>query len=286
MSQSIALFTQYTPILDEAYKALSLTAKLDTSDDLIRYTQGNHSVVVNKMTLQGLADYSRSNGYVGGEVTLTQETMDMNYERGRMFSVDVMDDEETAGVAYGQLANEFLRSYVVPEIDSVRFAKYASLAGTHPADDTLSANEWYGKVSDAWTELTENEVPESDRHLFITAAGYQDIMNKSLTDSKVFFDMFASVTVVPQARFYEAVTLGADGNGGYSRTVGANNINFMVIHKPAVIQTIKHQDAKVIRPQENQTADAWKFGYRVYGLNEVYDNKVKGIYLHTSEVTA
>jgi len=286
MSQSIALFKAYTPILDEAYKAASLTAKLDTADDLIRYTQGNHSVVVSKMTLQGLANYSRTSGYVGGEATLTQETMDMNYERGRMFSIDSMDNEETAGVAYGRLSGEFLRSYVVPEIDAVRFAKYASEAGTHPADDTLSATEWYGKVSEAWRTLTENEVPEADRHLFITATGYEDIMNKSLTDSKVFFDMFASVTVVPQARFYESVTLAADGNGGYARTVGANNINFMVIHKPAVIQTLKHQDAKVITPEANQTADAWKFGYRVYGLNEVYENKVKGIYLHTSEVTS
>lgn len=197
-----------------------------------------------------------------------------------------MDNEETAGVAYGRLSGEFLRSYVVPEIDAVRFAKYAAEAGTHPADDTLSATEWYGKVSEAWRTLTENEVPEADRHLFITAAGYEDIMNKSLTDSKVFFDMFASVTVVPQSRFYESVTLAADGNGGYARTVGANNINFMVIHKPAVIQTLKHQDVKVITPQANQTADAWKFGYRVYGLNEVYENKVKGIYLHTSEVTS
>lgn len=286
MAQSIALFKAYTPILDEAYKAASLTAKLDTADDLIRYTQGNHSVVVSKMTLQGLANYSRTSGYVGGEATLTQETMDMNYERGRMFSIDSMDNEETAGVAYGRLSGEFLRSYVVPEIDAVRFAKYASEAGTHPADDTLSATEWYGKVSEAWRTLTENEVPEVDRHLFITATGYEDIMNKSLTDSKVFFDMFASVTVVPQARFYESVTLAADGNGGYARTVGANNINFMVIHKPAVIQTLKHQDAKVITPEANQTADAWKFGYRVYGLNEVYENKVKGIYLHTSEVTS
>ncbi len=286
MAQSIALFKAYTPILDEAYRAASLTAKLDTADDLIRYTQGNHSVVVSKMTLQGLANYSRTSGYVGGEATLTQETMDMNYERGRMFSIDSMDNEETAGVAYGRLSGEFLRSYVVPEIDAVRFAKYASEAGTHPADDTLSATEWYGKVSEAWRTLTENEVPEVDRHLFITATGYEDIMNKSLTDSKVFFDMFASVTVVPQARFYESVTLAADGNGGYARTVGANNINFMVIHKPAVIQTLKHQDAKVITPEANQTADAWKFGYRVYGLNEVYENKVKGIYLHTSEVTS
>jgi len=288
MSQdlSAALFKAYTPLLDEAYKLASLTSKLDTASELIRYTQGSREVVVPKMTLQGLANYDRASGYVGGEASLTLETLTMNYERGRMFSIDSMDNEETAGVAYGRLAGEFLRSYVVPEIDAVRFATYAALAGTHPTDATINATGWYALVSAAQVAMTEAEVPESDRHLFITATGHADILNKGLTESKVFFDNFASVTVVPQARFYEAVTLAASGAGGYSRTTGANNINFLIVHKPAVIQVLKHQDAKIINPQQNQDADAWKFGYRVYGLNDVYDNKTKGVYLHTSQVTS
>jgi len=288
MSQDFtaALFKAYTPLLDEAYKLASLTSKLDTASELIRYTQGSREVVVPKMTLQGLANYDRASGYVGGEASLTLETLTMNYERGRMFSIDSMDNEETAGVAYGRLAGEFLRSYVVPEIDAVRFATYAALAGTHPSDANINAAGWYALVSAAQVAMTEAEVPESDRHLFITATGHADILNKGLTESKVFFDNFASVTVVPQARFYEAVTLAASGAGGYARTTGANNINFLIVHKPAVIQVLKHQDAKIINPQQNQDADAWKFGYRVYGLNDVYENKVKGIYLHTSQVTS
>ena len=288
MSQNLtaALFKAYTPLLDEAYKLASLTSKLDTASELIRYTQGSREVVVPKMTLQGLANYDRASGYVGGEASLSLETLTMNYERGRMFSIDSMDNEETAGVAYGRLAGEFLRSYVVPEIDAVRFATYAALAGTHPSDANINAAGWYALVSAAQVAMTEAEVPESDRHLFITATGHADILNKGLTESKVFFDNFASVTVVPQARFYEAVTLAASGAGGYARTTGANNINFLIVHKPAVIQVLKHQDAKIINPQQNQDADAWKFGYRVYGLNDVYENKVKGIYLHTSQVTS
>ena len=34
------------------------------------------------------------------------------------------------------------------------------------------------------------------------------------------------------------------------------------------------------RPDENQKADAWKFDYRLYHDLFVYENKVKGIYLH------
>ena len=288
MSQdlSTALFAVYTPLLDEAYKLASLTSKLDTSSELIRYVPGSREIKVPKITLQGLANYDRASGYVGGEASMTLETIAFNYERARMFSIDNMDNEETAGVAFGALAGEFLRAYVVPEIDAVRFAKYASLAGTHPNDATISANGWYALITDAQVAMTEAEVPDSDRHLFITSTGYADILNQATTASKVFFDNFASVTQVPQGRFYEAVSLTASGAGGYARTTGANNINFMIVHKPSVIQVIKHQDAKVISPAQNQDADAWKFGYRVYGLNEVYDNKVKGVYVHTSQVTS
>ena len=178
MSQdlSAALFKAYTPLLDEAYKLASLTSKLDTASELIRYTQGSREVVVPKMTLQGLANYDRASGYVGGEASLTLETLTMNYERGRMFSIDSMDNEETAGVAYGRLAGEFLRSYVVPEIDAVRFATYAALAGTHPTDATINATGWYALVSAAQVAMTEAEVPESDRHLFITATDRKSVV--------------------------------------------------------------------------------------------------------------
>ena len=60
----------------------------------------------------------------------------------------------------------------------------------------------------------------------------------------------------------------------------AKDINFMVIHKPALLQYTKHTVSKVITPEENQMADAYKFPYRAYGLADVYENKVAGIYLH------
>ena len=38
--------------------------------------------------------------------------------------------------------------------------------------------------------------------------------------------------------------------------------------------------AQIITPDQNQTADAYKFGYRNVGIADVYENKVAGIYLH------
>ena len=72
------------------------------------------------MDMQGLADYSRNSGYVQGDVTLKNETVKCNFDRGRMFWVDSMDDLETAGIAFGRLAAEFIRTKVGPEIDAFR----------------------------------------------------------------------------------------------------------------------------------------------------------------------
>jgi hypothetical protein len=47
-----------------------------------------------------------------------------------------------------------------------------------------------------------------------------------------------------------------------------------------VLQATKLAAMKVFWPEENQTADAWLFQYRLYHDAFVYDNKVKGIYSH------
>lgn len=61
-------------------------------------------------------------------------------------------------------------------------------------------------------------------------------------------------------------------------------INFLIVHKPAVIQYQKHVAPKIVTPEANQNADAYKFGYRNVGIAEVYENKVAGIYLHCKAI--
>ena len=112
------------------------------------------------------------------------------------------------------------------------------------------------------------------------------------TKSREVLARFTQVIQVPQTRFYTAIDLydgktdnsdseGAnDKVGGYVKNTSAKDINFMIIHKPAVMQYNKHIAPKVVTPEANQDADAWKFGYRKYGLADVYENKVAGIYLH------
>ncbi|MCI6771761.1 MAG: hypothetical protein MR567_07335, partial [Oscillospiraceae bacterium] len=126
---AIALFKQYTTLLDEVYKNASLTSDLDGASDLARQGSNANELIIPKISMDGLADYSRNGGYVNGDVTLTNETVKCNFDRGRMFNVDNMDNAESAGIAFGRLSGEFIRTKVVPELDAFRFATYAGIPG-------------------------------------------------------------------------------------------------------------------------------------------------------------
>lgn len=291
MGNHIALFKNYTTLLDEKYKLSSLTSVLDSDNTIVSAGANANEIIIQKLDMQGLGDYSRTDGYAGGDVTLTNETKQFNYERGRIFLVDNMDNEETAGMAYGRLAGEFIRTKVAPEVDAVRLSTYAGIEGIQTTTAaTLSTFEnIQGALITATNALDEAEVYQDGRILFITPTLLTLFESGDLTKSKAILDGFQAVVKVPQSRFYTAVDLLSGKNdetaGGYARHTGANNINFMIIQKDAVLQITKHADAKVITPEMNQTADAWKFGYRIYGLNDVQDNKKSGIYLHKSAVT-
>ena len=129
MGNSIALAKKYVPLLDEVYKNAALTADLDGAAELVQQGANANELIIPKMSMDGLADYSRNGGYVSGDVTLTNETVQCNFDRGRMFQVDAMDNEETAGIAFGRLAGEFIRTKVAPEVDAFRLAAYASASG-------------------------------------------------------------------------------------------------------------------------------------------------------------
>lgn len=291
MPNNIALFKKYTDLLDEVYKASSKSAVLDMDGALVQAGANANEIIIPKLSMDGLADYDRNSGYVNGNVTLTNETVKFNYERGRKFSVDAMDNEETAGVAFGRLSAEFIRTKVVPELDAFRFATYAGIDGIGKASATLSTGEAVlTAILVANNEMDEAEVPEDSRYLFITPTLYNIANSVDSYKSKAVLDKFAGIIQVPQSRFYSAIDLydgktdGEEAGGFVKNADVGRNINFLIVHKPAAIQFSKHIVNKIFSPEENQSADAWLFNYRAYGIAEAYENKAAGIYLHTAEI--
>lgn len=294
MANSIALAKNYIPLLDEVYKLASLTSVLDSNAADMRQGANAQEILVQKLFMDGLADYSRNDGYVKGDVTLSWETVKFNYDRGRLFEVDSMDDEESVKTAFGKLAAEFVRTKVAPEGDAFTFAQLASTTGISKVG-TAATLATGADVMDAITagvsDMDDDEVPQDLRYLFITPTLHNLIKQMDTTKSREMLDGFAGVIRVPQSRFYTAVDLydgvnhtgssGADESAGhYVKASGGKDINFMIVHKPAVIKFNKHTASNIITPEANQRSDGYIQKYRKYGLVDVYENKVAGIYLH------
>ena len=327
---SIELFKKHAPeMLDTLYKQESTTSDFDINGDLVKAGANANEIIVPKLNMSGLGDYDRNSGYLEGDIDLTSETVKFNYERGRKLKTDAIDNEETAGVIMSNISGEFLRTKVVPEVDAVRYATYSSISGITERTETITTGEAaYKAVAAVYDQMTEDEVPESDRHLRITATLLGLIRDMDTYKARSIMEKFASVKTVPQNRFYTAIDLlsGKDEDGerigGYKKGVAAYektkdtainsaktyytksgntytavaspnvsdlgdyyekvaedgvDINFMIIHKPALLQYTKHKKMKVFVPDEDQDGDFYKWLYRLYGLNDVYENKVAGI---------
>lgn len=298
MPNAITTIQKYLPLLDQVYAVASCSAVLDTASALVRETADAKTVLIAETSMSGLGDYSRSDGFVAGDLTLTWKPYTFTYDRGRTFQIDAMDDMETMGLAFGSLASEFIRVKVTPEIDAIRFAKYATAAieAGNTASVALTNKTTVPAISTACTAMEEKEVAMNNCVLFVTPTVYgyvkddTDHFQRTLVPSENPNRNFGSfdempVIKVPQTRFYTAVdTLSgkdAQAAGGYKKASGGLDVNFMIIDRASVIQLIKHGKIRVFDPDTNQSADAYKVDYRVYHDAWVLANKANGIYCHT-----
>jgi hypothetical protein len=287
MANSIQKAQNYIPLLDEVYKLSSLTAALESPAELARAGASAREILLPKMDLVGLGDYSRTTGYALGDVTLSYETHTFNFERGRKFSLDAMDNEETQGVLVGRLLGEYVRTKVVPELDAFRFAKFSAEAnaaniGTFVSGNLSNGTTTLAAIRAGVTKLDNNEVPPEGRFLFITPALLGVIEDLKTDESRA---VLAGLTVVkvPQTRFFTAITQNAGataGAGGFTKAVGASDINFMLVSNTAPVIFTKHLVSDILDPAVNPDADAWVMKYRSYGLAEVLENKIGGIYVN------
>ena len=286
MANTIALSKNYTSILDEVYQNASVTADLTSDNTMVRAGANANEIIYPQISVSGLGDYSRNSGYTEGSVNLEWKTATFNYDRGTKISVDVMDNEESRDIAFTMAGSELMRTKVAPEADAFVFATLAGTAGISKATPATyaDATEFLAALIEAKNKMDEDEVPEEGRILYATPTLINGVMALDTTKSREVLNSFTVMKKVPQSRFYTAIDL-LDGKstgeeaGHYTKASDGVDINFMIIHKPAVIKFDKHTASDIIPAAANANADADISKYRKYGIVDVYQNKVAGIYL-------
>lgn len=286
MPNTIALAKNYTSILDEVYQNASVTADLTSDSMLMRAGANANEIIYPQISVTGLGDYSRNSGYTEGSVNLEWKTAKFNYDRGTKISVDVMDNEESRNLAFTMAGAELMRTKVAPEADAFTFATLAGAEGISKGAPAtfVDATEFLAALLEAKNKMDEDQVPEEGRYLYATPTLLNGVMALDTTKSREVLAAFTVKKRVPQARFYTAIDL-LDGRtageeaGHYKKAEIGKDINFMIIHKPALIKFDKHTASDIIPAANNPEADADISKYRKYGMVDVYKNKAAGIYL-------
>ena len=284
---AITLAKNYIDLLDEVYKNASCTSDLTANPTLVRAGSNAKSVLYPMISLKGLGDYTRNSGYTDGAVDVSWTELTFSYDRGTKISVDTMDNQESFNIAFGRAGAELMRTKVVPEADAYTFARLAGTSGISKVSAGITYADgaaFLTALINAQSVMDEDEVPYENRILYTTPTLLNLVMALDTTKSREVLSSFSKTVKVPQSRFYTAIDL-LDGkseneqDGGYKKATAGKDINFMIVHKDAVIKIDKHIVSNVIDPANNPNADSYILKYRKYGEVDVVQNKKAGIYL-------
>lgn len=300
---TLATATLFQNTLDKVAVQDATTGWMDANTGQVIYN-GGAEVKIPKMSVQGLGDYDRDDGYNQGGVTLEYETRRMTQDRGRKFQLDPVDINENNFVTTAaSVMGEFQRTKVIPEIDAYRISKIAS--------DTIAAKK-AGMISYEYTpgatgtsalrkvkegikavremgyngSLVIHATPDFIMELELELAGKisTTTFSKGGVDTRVPAVDEVPLISTPSNRMYTAITL-YDGKssgqttGGYVKGSSALNINFMVLPLATPIAVTKQDVMRIFDPTVNQKLNAWQLDYRRFHDIWVMDNKLDSIYL-------
>ena len=230
MANSIAFARNYTAVIDEVYQRAAVSGCLNSPRRMARAGRNAKEIMIPKIEVSGLGDYTRNVGYKTGSITYEFETKTFNYDRGIRLLADVMDVEE-AGVldCFVAAGSELQRTQVAPEADAFTFAEIAGHEGVESVETDYADAEAEDVLADlrgATSEMDELQVSTGSRILFITPTlkgVLDDFSQANPARSNRVLTRFSRIVEVPQVRFYTAIDLlsGEGDQFGYQRAAGA-----------------------------------------------------------------
>ena len=291
---------KFITVLDLVYKKASVTSILEKSGVIF---DGTKTVKMPIIDMDGAADYDRGTGYVQGDIAVSYSSHTLEYDRGRKFDVDVIDDDEAAFDVFRLASTEYVRKKEVPETDAIRFteiyAKALAGSGTIVSADDITTDP-LGLFDTAEAVLFDNEVPDDNRVMFVSSAYYKALKTAlkdsgriSYTDNNggvdrriMMLDGIVPIIKVPKSRFYDVIllndgTTGGQEAGGFAPIAATSHeINFILLDTQAAQAITKRIVKKTISPELNQTSDGWLAYYRQHHDLIVPDNQTPGLYIH------
>lgn len=293
---------QFQTVLDQQMLVGSTTGFMEVNAGQVKY-DGGDTVHIPEVSMQGMAKYDRDEGFNRGSVTLKFNPYKMTQDRGRTFSLDSMDVNETNFVATaGTVMGEFQRTQVIPEIDSYRYSKIAALATTEnkvTTGYTPAVTDILDKLDAEITDI-QDVIGEDEALIICMSTKLRSILNNAdkfhkyldvaqfkagAINTKVRSFNDIPILGVPSSRlktqyvFNDGKTSGQEA-GGFKADTAAKEINWIIMPQRAPIAVSKTDKVRVFTPDINQKADAWKIDYRKYHDLWIPKNRLAAIHVN------
>ncbi len=288
---AINLASLYAEELDKELVSKLTTAVLE-KPNFIKDAKAGY-VYLPDISMDGLGDYNKSTGYPSGDVTYSWTQYALSQDRGRSFSIDAVDEEESKG-AFKNLVKEYERVKVAPEIDLYRYVTlFGKVKAANKSTTAITAANALTELDNAIKAATDNEV-DLENCFFFVSATFAHLLRTSTELNKVVQLKNLEVNgintnvlayngipliEVPQTRFYTALAKDASTKEISADTTNGKAINFFFVPSECCIPVAKHAPVKIFAPEVNQDADAWKYQIRIYHDIIVPKNKEKGLYV-------
>lgn len=274
---------------------------MDLNDSMVKY-KGGSEVKIPEMVMDGLADYDRNEGFVKGSIHLKWKTYEMTQDRGRQFTFDENDvDESNFILTASTVSGEFQRVHVIPEIDAYRYSKIASIAKAANrfvggyvanADDILS--KLYADISQVTDIYGEENIVITMNSKVAAILDISKELSKQINVGE-FRKGDVSVKVqtlngtypivrVPSARMkseYEFLTgKTSQEKGGFKPSSSAKDINWIISTRKAPIAVCKTDKMRAFDPETYQRGRMWAVDYRKFHELWIPENKKDAIFVN------
>ena len=300
MGNSINYAAIFNRVLDEKFYILPRTMWMEDSNPGIVWEGGKY-VKIPKLGMDGLGTM---NGYKApqGDLVLDYETKELQWYRGRNFSIGRYDvDETNFALTVGNALRVFLNEQVIPEVDSLRIGMAAQGAVSYgnvtvQATADITAANILGKIMDDIATV-QDKIGENEQLYIQISTGLKNLLEQSsqitrylnvrdfeVRSANLKIEALNDQYLIGTPSKYMHSVFGLNDGVTAGQTVGgvtfANlgpNINWLIAARPAVDAIARPQISKVISPDENQEGEFWKIMFSIYHGCWIMENKGDGL---------
>ena len=260
---------------------------------------GAKTVNIPVMGMSGLGNYDRDTGFARGGVSVSHTPFTLEMDRGTSLQIDAQDVDESGISSFAaEVAAEFVRTKVIPEVDAYVLSKLAGVANekNHTVTGTPATGA-YKMLTDAIAKVQDAIGYDEELVAFVDGTFNAALMNTTEINRQLVTTDFKkgelntkvkalnNVPILPveSSRMKTSYTFhtGEDGNFGFAPAGTAKSIGLLVLPKRACSLVKKTEETRIFTPKQNQSADAWKIDYRTYYDAFVKDSLKDGIYVYT-----